>query len=605
MKTSVRAIFWLGMIFAIVFLVRAESGDRRTSTPQTKSMSAPSIRILDQNGQPAVSGVRSPNGNIVDVAVGKGGDVFVPDTVNISVGDTVRWTWAESGHSVTSGPPCVPDSQYCSPDDMNCFPGTTSNLGAVYTHTFTEPGAYSYHCIVHCIIGMIGAVNVSGGCEPSGWSAGPDLPTVLVRAVGVYFQADGNFYTMGGRTADTAGSDFQHVLKYNPTSNSWTQMASTLPDNQMNNMACGVLAVSGTPLIYCVGGSAAGQTTATARVFTYDPITDTPALLGSDDWPGDAAGTILPGGFTVANNKLYILGGFNINVASTNQIWQFDPTAAAGSRWTQKTNTPEGIMYAPTAAIDGIIYVGGASDFQGGLVVDTTNSFSFDPVANTIGTIAAIPRMTGETRGLTLNGNMYVMGGGRTAPNPSTEVDIYDPVANTWTMGAPFMTARRNFPTGADGTTRIWLGGGYASDGITPLSSMEIFCVGGGASPTPTATAAASATPTATATATHTPTATPTATHTPTATPTATATPIVTPTATATATHTPTATPTATATATHTPTATPTATATATHTPTATPTATHTPSATPTGTPSITPRPTPTPRPRPTPPPRP
>ena len=143
-------------------------------------------------------------------------------------------------------------------------------------------------------------------------------------------------------------------------------MASTLPDNQMNNMACGVLTVSGTPLIYCVGGSAAGQTTATARVFTYDPATDTPALLGSDDWPGDAAGTILPGGFTVANNKLYILGGFNINVASTNEIWEFDPNAAAGSRWTQKVNTPEGIMYAPTCTINGIIYVGGASDFDSG-----------------------------------------------------------------------------------------------------------------------------------------------------------------------------------------------------------------------------------------------
>ena len=28
------------------------------------------------------------------------------------------------------------------------------------------------------------------------------MPTVLVRAVGVYFQADGNFYTVGGRTSD-------------------------------------------------------------------------------------------------------------------------------------------------------------------------------------------------------------------------------------------------------------------------------------------------------------------------------------------------------------------------------------------------------------------
>ena len=31
-----------------------------------------------------------------------------------------------------------------------------------------------------------------------GWQAGPDMPVPLVRAVGVYFQADGNF-VYGGR----------------------------------------------------------------------------------------------------------------------------------------------------------------------------------------------------------------------------------------------------------------------------------------------------------------------------------------------------------------------------------------------------------------------
>src|SRR4029077_17086670 len=245
-------------------------------------------------------------------------------------------------------------------------------------------------------------------------------------------------------------------------------------------------------------------------VFTYDPVTDTPALLGSDDWPGDAAGTILPGGFTVANNKLYILGGFNINVASTNEIWEFDPNAAAGSRWTQKVNTPEGVMYAPTCTIGGTIYVGGASDFQGGTVVDTTNSFSFDPAGNSIGTIAAIPRATGETRALSFNGQMYVMGGGRVAPNPSNEVDIYRPGTNTWTTGDPFVNARRNFPTDTDGISRIWLAGGYDSTGI-PVASMEIFCAAG-PTPTPTPTPTATATVTPTATPTVTPTATPSAT---------------------------------------------------------------------------------------------
>ena len=375
----------------------------------------------------------------------------------------------------------------------------------------------------HTRIGKFNFVGGGGGtptptptatptATPSGcsWAAGPNLPAnpgVLVRAVGVFFP-DGNFYTVGGRTTDVAGSDFQHVLKFDTTSNSWTLQGATLPDHQMNNMACGVLTVSGTPLIYCVGGSAAGAATATARVFTYDPATDTPALLGSDDWPGDAAGTILPGGFTVANNKLYILGGFDITVASTNQIWEFDPNAAAGSRWTQKVNTPEGIMYAPTCTINGIIYVGGASDFDtvNLLVIDTTNSFSFDPVANTIGTIAPINRATGETRGLNFNGQMYVMGGGRVAPNPSNEVDIYDPGTNTWSVGIPFVNPRRNFPTDTNGTDHIWLAGGY--EPATPAGDMEIFdCPQ--VSPTPTATATItpppSATPTATATATSTP----------------------------------------------------------------------------------------------------
>lgn len=324
------------------------------------------------------------------------------------------------------------------------------------------------------------------------WSSvGPDMPTPLVRAVGVYF-TDGNFYTMGGSTSDTQGSDFQHVLQFGAVSCfCWNQMNDTLPDNQMSNMACGVLTVSGTSLIYCVGGSAVGETVAASRVFSYDPITDTHTVLSAaDNWPGNP-GSVLPGGFAVANNKLYILGGFNINVASTNGIWEFDPNAAEGSKWTEKVNAPVGIMFAPTCTINGIIYVAGASDFQGGSVVDTTNSFSFDPVANTIGSIAEIPRATGETRALSFNGEMLVMGGGRVAPNPSNEVDIYDPGTNTWSSGSgvpSFMTARRNFPTDSDGSSSIYLSGGYDVDDI-PLSSMEnTVCPTGKPPPRPTPT---------------------------------------------------------------------------------------------------------------------
>ena len=80
-----------------------------------------------------------------------------------------------------------------------------------------------------------------------------------MRSVGVYFPANGKFYAMGGRSADTAGSDFMHPFEYDPSANTWTTKAATYADNQVNNMACAVLTDAGTPYIYCVGGSAAGR----------------------------------------------------------------------------------------------------------------------------------------------------------------------------------------------------------------------------------------------------------------------------------------------------------------------------------------------------------
>lgn len=196
-------------------------------------------------------------------------------------------------------------------------------------------------------------------CTP-GWLSGPNMPVSLTRAVGVYFPGDGNLYVIGGFMPP--GVAFQHVLRYSPASNTWTQMAVLLPDDKVGNMACGVLSLAGTSYIYCIGGSAGG-TTATPRVFYYDPATDiATSLTGADNWLEDTSGTILPGGFTAYANKLYIVGGFNIGVASTNQIWQFDPAAAAGAKWTQMTNAPVGVVFAPTCTIGSIVYVAGASN---------------------------------------------------------------------------------------------------------------------------------------------------------------------------------------------------------------------------------------------------
>jgi len=161
-SNAARLIFWVAVLVATGFLVRAESGEMRSSVPDPRS--APPLRIVDQSGRPAVSGVPSAPSTIVDVTVAPGGTfTFSPSTVNISVGDTVRWTWAASGHSVTSGnsTSCTADGQFCSPTNTNCDQCVLSNQDFVYEFTFTQAGNFSYFCCAHCALGMIGAVNVS------------------------------------------------------------------------------------------------------------------------------------------------------------------------------------------------------------------------------------------------------------------------------------------------------------------------------------------------------------------------------------------------------------------------------------------------------------
>ena len=65
-------------------------------------------------------------------------------------------------------------------------------------------------------------------CTPD-WSPDADLPSTGVGLVGVYFQANGKFYGMGGRSSDTAGNEFTHPFEYDPNSNSLDDQVGHLP----------------------------------------------------------------------------------------------------------------------------------------------------------------------------------------------------------------------------------------------------------------------------------------------------------------------------------------------------------------------------------------
>ena len=52
------------------------------------------------------------------------------------------------------------------PYNMNCDTGILSNTGAVYEHTFTQAGTYSYFCALHYFAGMNGVINVTRPSRP-------------------------------------------------------------------------------------------------------------------------------------------------------------------------------------------------------------------------------------------------------------------------------------------------------------------------------------------------------------------------------------------------------------------------------------------------------
>lgn len=102
--------------------------------------------------------------------------VFDPETISISVGDTVTWENVGGvGHSVTAYEDSIPDGaeyfasggfdsesaardSYTPGDpDSGDIPGDES-----YEHTFETAGTYEYFCIPHESSEMIGTVEVQG-----------------------------------------------------------------------------------------------------------------------------------------------------------------------------------------------------------------------------------------------------------------------------------------------------------------------------------------------------------------------------------------------------------------------------------------------------------
>lgn len=79
-------------------------------------------------------------------------NVFTPDQLTVSVGDTVIWTNSQGFHNVNG-------TQASYPSNPESF-GNGTGTGWTFNHVFTIPGTYDYQCDPHVGLGMIGQVIV-------------------------------------------------------------------------------------------------------------------------------------------------------------------------------------------------------------------------------------------------------------------------------------------------------------------------------------------------------------------------------------------------------------------------------------------------------------
>lgn len=104
-----------------------EAGEGGANEPQVTPAEEPVAPIPEETPELPIG-----NGETVEIVIED--NAFNPATVNISTGDTVRWTNLDSTpHTVTG----------------ISFGSENLNKGDTYEFLFTDPGTYEYYCEIH------------------------------------------------------------------------------------------------------------------------------------------------------------------------------------------------------------------------------------------------------------------------------------------------------------------------------------------------------------------------------------------------------------------------------------------------------------------------
>ncbi len=263
--------------------------------------------------------------------------------------------------------------------------------------------------------------------QASPWLIKNDMPTGRMTLSSS--AVEGKIYVMGGHVNGANWGDpaSPNVDEYDPTTDTWDTTTADMP---MGRNSFASVVVDGK--IYAIGGQSSAGNTAESSFWVYDPLTGT--------W--DTTKTQLPSprvglSASVVDGKIYVIGGWNFSGPKyKTAVWVYDPiTDTWDDTTTQNMPTPR--AYLSTSVIHGKIYAfGGLNDdttFNGLLTLEI-----YDPVTNTWSIGANMPAGRVYLKSSSVDSLIYVFGGS-TNPNnlPAATVWEYNPAADTFKEVSP------------------------------------------------------------------------------------------------------------------------------------------------------------------------
>lgn len=226
--------------------------------------------------------------------------------------------------------------------------------------------------------------------------------------------------------------------------------------------------------VYVVGGERTDlftQGPASGAANAYDPALDAWTALPPLPTPRVRLTATASGG------RLYAIGGATtlatlpIGTAS-GVVEEFDPLTSA---WRTRAPMPTPRAFAAAAELDGrIVVVGGDSGDGYTWFAPLTVVESYDPVANTWTTLPPLPRARAQVHAIVLGGKLWVGGNEVFRTDVDDEFDVYDPVANEWSVVAYPYSATDFLLADADAAIALTNAGLWGSDDLANQNWREL-----------------------------------------------------------------------------------------------------------------------------------